>query len=225
MDVCCTGKQSRYVGEDITCNCIPSAHGHPALGQGLGAGSPQSPFRAQCSAGHTLGEEENTLTWTGTGEELGEVRNTRQKAGVGMLREKEAGASMVDVTQGEVEFQPTAPSFLHFSASRMISGLQNWLNASSDPPRRALLATLRPIDNSEDLTDRVGTDVVLHDGVSGSSGYFKTEQITECYRSGTGPVLCTEGSDGSCDVCLISFKNWKVIMANHSFRICKLASD
>lgn len=185
----------------------------------------QSPSRAQRSAGHTLGEEENTLTWTGTGEELGEVRNTRQKEGAGMLREKGAGASMVDVTQGEVEFQPTAPSFLHYSAARMMSGLQNWLNASSDPPRRALLATLRPIDNSEDLTDWVGTDVVLHDGVLGSSGYFKTEQITECCCSVTGPVLCTEGSDESCDVCLISFKNWKVIMANHSFRICKLASD
>lgn len=43
----------------------------------------QFPFRAQGSAGRTLGEEENSLTWTGTGEKLGEARNKRQKAGAG----------------------------------------------------------------------------------------------------------------------------------------------
>ena len=75
----------------------------------------------------------------------------------------------------------------------MTSGLQNWLNASSDPSRRAPLATLCPIDSSgEDLTNWVGTDVVLHDGVSGSSDYFKTEQMTECYCSGNESGLCIE---------------------------------
>lgn len=93
-----------------------------------------------------------------------------------MLRAKGAGASRVDVSQGKLGVQPTRPSYLHFSVARMTSGLQNWLNASSDPSRRAPLTTLRPIDSSgEDLTNWVGTDVVLYDGVSGSSGYFKKE--------------------------------------------------
>lgn len=134
-----------------------------------------------------------------------------------MLRRKGAGArTWVDVTQGKLGAQLTVPSFLHFSDARMISRLQSWLNTCSDPSRRALLATLHPTDSiEEDLTNWVGSIAVLYRGISGRSGYFKTEQIIGCCCSGN--VLC--------DVCLISFKNWMVVMANHSFRICKLTSE
>lgn len=133
-----------------------------------------------------------------------------------MLRTKGAGArTWVDVTQGKLGVQPTVPSFLHFSATRMTIRLQRWLNTSSDPPRRALFATLHPTDSIEDLTSWVGSIMVLHRGISGRSDYFKADQITECYCSGN--VLC--------DVGFISFKKWTVFMANHSFRICKLASE
>lgn len=48
----------------------------------------------------------------------------------------------------------TVPSFLHFSAATMTCGLQNWLNASSDPSREAPLATLYSTDSiGEDLTN------------------------------------------------------------------------
>lgn len=89
----------------------------------------------------------------------------------------------------------------------MRGGLQNWLHASSDPSGRAALATLCPTESSgKDLANWVGTDVVLQDGVSGSSGYFKAEQITECYSSGNESGPCTEWSDGLWDVCLFLLK-------------------
>lgn len=75
-----------------------------------------------------------------------------------MLRGEEAGASRVGVTQDKLGVQPTP----HFSDVRMKGGLQNWLNAFSDPSGRAALATLCPTDSSgEDLANWVGTDVVL----------------------------------------------------------------
>lgn len=65
--LCCTGKESRCVEEDVTCTCRCLWTGEQAL--------LQFPFRAQDSAGWILGQEENTLTCTGTGEELREIRS------------------------------------------------------------------------------------------------------------------------------------------------------
>lgn len=129
----------------------------------------------------------------------------------GVLRRKGARArTWVEATQGKPGVQPTVPSFLHFSAARMISRLQSRLNTSNDPSGRALLATLHPTDSTEgDLTSWVGSIVVLHHGVSGRSGYFKRDQITEC---------CVVSA-------LFLLKNWMVVVTNHSFRICKLASE
>lgn len=115
-----------------------------------------------------------------------------------MFRRKSTGTSTwVEITQVKLGVQPTVPPFLHFSAARMISRLQSWLNTSSDPSGRALLATLHPTDSTEeDLTNWVASIVVLHRGISSRSGYFKRDQITECCCSGN--MLC--------GVCLISFK-------------------
>lgn len=92
----------------------------------------------------------------------------------------------MDVTQGKLGVQPTVPSFLHFSAARMISRLQSWLNTSSDPSRRALLATLHPTARpEEDLTDWVGYIVFLLCGISARSGYSKTDKLQSAAALGT----------------------------------------
>lgn len=196
---CCTGKERCWGGDVPAPAGVP---GHHALGEGWEQALLQFPFRAQGSAGSILGEEKITLTCTGTGEELEEIRSKNK------MQEQGCSGGRVDVTQGKLGVQPTVPSFLHFSAARMINRLQSWANTSSDPSRRALFA-------EEDLTNWVGSIVFLHRGISGRSGYFETDQITECCCSGN--VFC--------DICLFSFKNWMVIMATHSFRICKLASE
>lgn len=92
--------------------------------------------------------------------------------------------------QGKLGVQPTVPSFLHFSAARMISRLQSWLNTSSDPSRRALLATLHPTASpEEDLTNWVGSIVFLLRGISGRSGYSKTDKLQSAAALGTCCVV------------------------------------
>lgn len=172
----------------------------------------QFPFRAQGSAGRTLGEEENSLTWTGTGEKLGETRNKRQKAGAGCWGEREQEPAGRTYPRPSLGF---SPQHLYFYISLLpgLNGLQNRLNASSDLQQHRFLPG-HPIDSTgEDLTNWIGTGVVLHDGFSDSSGYFK--------RANYRVLLLWEWIRAV----HISFKNWKAIVANHSFRICKLASD
>lgn len=78
------------------------------------------------------------------------------------------------------------PLFLHFSAARTISVVQNWLNASSDPSRRAHLATLRPTESSGgDLTNWVGTEWSCMMEIQAGLGILNPSKLQSATALGT----------------------------------------